>query len=223
MIRRAFEAFARRRIATGLDGLHVDGLDRARRALEAGPVVFAANHVAWWDGLLLLPIDTALGGGGRVWMDARNLARLPFFARLGAVPVHPGQPGRLRADLRWAEGWLSGPGRSLWVFPQGRQRPSWLRPLELSRGAEVVAARSGATVVPVGVAYPFREAPVPAAFVAFGEPGGGVEDGIVAALDRVDRHLAGGDLPFDPLVPSRARRPDQGLATRLLSWMVRRG
>jgi CDP-diacylglycerol--serine O-phosphatidyltransferase len=46
--------YARRRVARGLDGLWVSGLAEARAALAQRPLIFVANHVAWWDALLLL-------------------------------------------------------------------------------------------------------------------------------------------------------------------------
>ncbi|MEI6252556.1 MAG: hypothetical protein WCP30_07105, partial [Mycobacteriaceae bacterium] len=54
--------YARRRVGYGLDGVWVTGLQEARAALAEGPVLFAANHVAWWDTLLLVVLHEALGG-----------------------------------------------------------------------------------------------------------------------------------------------------------------
>ena len=56
--------YARRRVSRGLDGLWVAGMDQARAALADRPLMFAANHVSWWDSLLLLVLDEALGGLG---------------------------------------------------------------------------------------------------------------------------------------------------------------
>ena len=76
--------YARHRVARGLDGMWVAGLDQARAALADRPVIFASNHVAWWDTLLLVVLDAALGG--RCWavMDAANLRTLPFLGWVGA-------------------------------------------------------------------------------------------------------------------------------------------
>lgn len=225
MMRWAFERYVRWKIGTGLDGLWVRGLDEARASLAAGSVVFAATHSAWWDGLLLFPLDTALGGGSRVWMDAQNLARLSFFGAMGALPLHVGEPAKLREDLRIAVRYLTGPGRCLWVFPQGHQRPTWLRPLGLRRGATLVASLSESTLIPVAIGYAFREAPVPAVYVDFGRPiaSGALEEELVAGLARIDAHLEHGEHRFEALIPSRARRTDEGLLSRLLARWVRRG
>ncbi|MEI7905312.1 MAG: hypothetical protein WCI43_07860, partial [Candidatus Firestonebacteria bacterium] len=80
--------YARRRVARGLDGLWVHGLAGARAALADRPVVFAANHVAWWDPLVLLVLDEALGGVGWAVVDARSIRTLPFLGWLGASRDH---------------------------------------------------------------------------------------------------------------------------------------
>ena len=74
-------------MARRLDGLWVSGLDQARAALAGRPLIFAANHVAWWDVLLLLVLDEELDGVGWAVMDAENLRKLPFFGWVGAL-VH---------------------------------------------------------------------------------------------------------------------------------------
>ncbi len=134
---RVARRYTRRRISRRLDGLWVSGLDEARAALAGRPLIFAANHVAWWDALLLLPLDEALGGLGWAVMDARNLRRLPFLGWVGALPLDRSSPERSRGCLQACAALLDRPGRALWIFPQGRQRPAHLRPLDLqARGAD---------------------------------------------------------------------------------------
>jgi 1-acyl-sn-glycerol-3-phosphate acyltransferase len=233
LFRAGFGAWVRWRIRRGLDGVWVRGLDRAREAIRRGPVVLAATHVSWWDGMLLFPLDDALGRTSRVWMDAANLERLPFFGPLGAIPLDDRGPGALRRSIRAAAAWLDRPERTLWVFPQGRQRPHWARPLDLRPGAAWIAERLDATLIPVAIAYGFRRAPVPAAVVSFGEPiaARDLEDGLVAQLDAADRFLLDADAAdptergeFELLVGRpRAGGDEQGLHTRLLAKAVRRG
>lgn len=225
LYRTMFGAYVRRRLGRELDGLWVRGLDDARAAVARGPVVFAATHVSWWDGLVLMPVDDALGRVGRVWMDAANLRRLPYLRPLGAMPIDGSSVGALRRSARDAIGWLSGSGRALWVFPQGRHRPTWLRPLALAPGAGWVAARAGAQLVPVAIQYGFRDAPVPAVVVSFGRPVAAdrLSDGIVAELAAADALWTDGEAGFVPLVPSRARGTHQSLPARLLARVVSGG
>ena len=65
--------YARRRLARGLDGFFADGLEAARAAVRARPVVLAANHVGWWDSFLVVALDEALGTEGYALMDAGSV------------------------------------------------------------------------------------------------------------------------------------------------------
>ena len=212
--------YVRRTLARRMDGVHVGGLDEARALAARGPVLFAPNHVAWWDPLLLVALDEALGTEGYALMDTANLRKLPFFGWLGAVPL---QRGSAREDLAVAAALADRPRRALWIFPQGRQRPAHLQPLDLKPGVAVLARLAQAPVVPVSLAYPFRDAPEPAAAVVFGEPLDpgrvdlleALEARIVAGLQRIDR-FAEGDEALDTLIAGRGRSPQGGLGSRLL-------
>ncbi|MCH9667090.1 MAG: 1-acyl-sn-glycerol-3-phosphate acyltransferase [Actinomycetia bacterium] len=116
---RVARPYARHRVARGLDGLWVAGLDRARATLADRPVLFASNHVAWWDALLLALLDEALGGTGWAVMDAVNLGKLPFLGWVGALPLDRSSPERSRECLRNSAALLDRPGRGVWIFPQG--------------------------------------------------------------------------------------------------------
>lgn len=226
---RLARAYARRRIRVALDGLHVAGLTEARALAAAQPILLAANHVAWWDPLLLLPLDGALGTEGYALMDAANLARLPFFGWLGAIPLERERSAGSRRGLQQAAGLLSAPGRALWIFPQGRQRPSWVRPLGLKPGLRLLVRLAEAPVVPVALTYGFREHERPAAVVRFGAPlprevarGSdlipALEAQLCADLERNDRFLEGeGAADYTALIAPPAAARQDGLGARLLA------
>lgn len=207
---RAARRYARWRVGAELDGLHVEGLEHARAALAAGPVLFAANHVGWWDGMLTVVLDDALDADARVLTHPATVRRLPFLGWLGFVPLRPGA-------LRGLSGFLDRPGRAAWIFPQGRHRAAHLRPLGFQPGASFVA-RGGATVVPVAIQYLFRDHSAPAALVRFGAPVpvDALEDAVAAGLDQLDA-----EVPALALVPSRALATDGGAGARLLAWITR--
>lgn len=162
--------YARHRIAHGLDGLWVSGLDECHAALADRPLLFAANHVAWWDPLLLLALDESLGGVGWAVMDAGNLRKLPFLGWVGALPLDRTSHDHSRRCLENSAALLDRPGRSLWIFPQGRQRPAHLRPLDLKPGMQIIHARRPVDVVAVSINYVFLETDSPAAVVRFSPP-----------------------------------------------------
>jgi 1-acyl-sn-glycerol-3-phosphate acyltransferase len=162
--------YTRHRVARSLDGLWVSGLDGARAALADRPLILAPNHVAWWDTLLLVMLDQALGGLSWAAMDARNLQKLPFLGWIGALPLDRSSPDRAKECLRACAELLDRPGRALWMFPQGRQRPAHLRPLDLKPGLVTLYSANPLDVVAVSLNYVFLEADRPAAVVRFSAP-----------------------------------------------------
>jgi 1-acyl-sn-glycerol-3-phosphate acyltransferase len=216
--------YVRRRIARGLDGLYVAGLDAARDAARRGPVILAANHVGWWDSFLVIALDEALGTEGYALMDAESVRRLPFFARLGALPLDRSGGARSRAGLRAGAGRLDRPGRALWVFPQGRHRPAHLRPLGFEPGIRLLARWvPDAAVVPISIQYAWGDQPGPAAYARLGAPVAAsgldlnaLEAEIVEGLARIDGAVDRGEAGFIPLVAGRTASPEGGLGARLL-------
>lgn len=223
-------AYGRQRLARTLDGLYAQGLEAARARCAEQPLLFAANHVGWWDAFLLVALDEALRCEGRALMDAANLRRLRFFGWLGALPL---SPASALGDLRAAADWLGRPGHALWVFPQGEQRPAHLRPLGFRGGVRLLAKLAPrAAVVPVAFQYAFREAPAPAAYahlgaalpaakVAAADGVARLERAVETGLAEIDAALAGHRAPFPALVPPRRRTVDGGLGARLLGGRPR--
>ena len=249
-VARAFARYARRRFSRELDGLFVAGLDAARAQVQAGPVLFAATHVTWWDPMVLLVLDEALGADGRALMDADNLKALPFFGALGALPVHRGgSSAATRRDLAAAAAELDRPTRALRIFPQGRQRPATVRPLGLQHGVRLLARQAQVPVIPVALQYGWREGERPAALAHFGAPLDGSTDTLLPDLEAALLDgLAAGEAfldtpghtgsavpegsPFVPLVaPDRAFRHNDPasaalaqvtrVVTRLSRWRTR--
>ncbi|MFM9034549.1 MAG: lysophospholipid acyltransferase family protein [Mycobacterium sp.] len=192
--------YARRRVSRGLDGLWVSGLDEARAALAGRPLIFASNHVAWWDALLVVVLDEALGGLGWAMMDAENLRRLPFLGWLGGLPLDRSSPERSRECLEAAVDLLDRPGRALWIYPQGRQRPAHLRPLDLKPGLRVMHAHNPADIVVVSLDYVYLERDRPAAVVRFGAPIPGQAAAAAAVLPAVEAALLDGLAVIDRAV-----------------------
>jgi 1-acyl-sn-glycerol-3-phosphate acyltransferase len=221
--------YARRRLRAAFDGVHVEGLDALREASAAEPLIVAPNHVSWWDALLILCLDGELEGRGYCLMDAANLDRLPFFRWLGAVPLARHSRRDTLKDLASAARLLDGPGRRLWIFPQGRMRPQHLRPLELQRGVSWLARKAEARVQPLSLAYLYREMPEPALAASFSPPLPAdaslddLERALVAGLARCDAFVTSSLGAFDELVAPRRARQVPVLARALSSALGGRG
>jgi 1-acyl-sn-glycerol-3-phosphate acyltransferase len=122
-------------------GFEVHGEEKAP---EKGPLIVAANHHRFFD-----PVFVSMAVPRRLrWMAKKELFAFPFgrlFYFLGTFPVD--RQGGGRAALRTALGFLT-EGRALGIFPEGTRRKEGVSP-EAKSGAALLAARSGAPVVPV--------------------------------------------------------------------------
>lgn len=210
-----------------LDGLHVAGAGAVREALQAGPLLVVANHVAWWDGMLALALAQALGAEVGLVARGETLTAYPWMRHFGVFPLHGGL--RARASMRAAGAFLDRPQRMLWYFPQGRQRPGELRPLGFQPGISRFALELGAVVLPAALAYPFREVEVPAAAVHFGRPRVGGADAareqdVIEGLDVIGRWADGSthqtDASFEALIPTRRGPVQNGVAAALLARVL---
>ncbi len=219
--------YAAWQVGRDLDGLHVAGASALGEALQAGPVLVLANHVAWWDGMVALALGKALGAEVGLVARGETLTAYPWMRHFGVFPLHEGL--RTRASMRAAGAFLDRPRRMLWYFPQGRQRPSERRPLGFQPGISRFALELGAVVLPTALAYPFREVAVPAAAVHFGAAriagaDAAREQDVIAGLDMIGRWADGApdetDEPFLAQIPSRRAPKQQGLAAALLARVL---
>ena len=79
-----FARHARGRFARSFEAVRVRGLEGLRATTREAPVLVVSNHTSWWDPLVTLLVSHAVGTDGYALMDATNLRRLPFFARVRA-------------------------------------------------------------------------------------------------------------------------------------------
>lgn len=125
---------------------------KGRHHVPPGPVILCPNHISWIDpplmGLLLTrPV--------RYITKAEAFrGRFPHFilTRVGAYPVQRGHFDReaVRRSLTCLR-----QGFVLAVFPEGHRSKDG-RLLPLRDGAALMALRTGAAVVPVGIRGPYR-------------------------------------------------------------------
>ncbi|MFQ3586433.1 MAG: lysophospholipid acyltransferase family protein [Fimbriimonadaceae bacterium] len=142
-------------------GFRVYGADRVPRE---GAIIVAPVHVSTLD-----PPAVACGLPRMLaFMAKAELFEFPLFGSLirslGAFPVRRGEGDTeaIRLTLR-----LLGEGRAVLVFPEGT-RGDGQRMLPVNRGVAMLAKRSGATVLPVGLAGTAKRLPRGASFPRFG-------------------------------------------------------
>lgn len=165
-----FARHARTRIRGAFGRVMVHGMEAAKQAVHAGPVLAVVNHSSWWDPLVVLWLsELELGADGYAMMDAKNLRRLPFFTRVGAFGVDLDDALDGARAVRHAAKRLGRAGRVVWIFPEGEERSPYA-PLVLRPGAAGVGrvARE-ARVLPVGLRYVFGARERPDLWISFGE------------------------------------------------------
>lgn len=138
---------------------------------QDGPVLLVANHLIWFDPLLLGIIYPR-----RLWfMPKIEIFRIPLVGLLcrltGQIPVHRGESDR--AALEKALAYLR-EGRDVTIFPEGTTaRHEGL--LAAHTGVAMLALRSGAPILPVAHSgtrriFVSRRAWLPRVNVSIGEP-----------------------------------------------------
>jgi 1-acyl-sn-glycerol-3-phosphate acyltransferase len=166
-----FAGHARGRIHKTFGTVLIRGLEAVRSAAESAPVLVVSNHTSWWDPLVVLHLSQhLLKTDGYALMDAKNLRRLPFFALVGGFGVDLDQPADGAAGIMFAARLLREPGRLVWIFPQGRERPVTERPLGFKPGAaEIARVAKKAVTIPAALRYEVAGEEKPRIYVSFGE------------------------------------------------------
>lgn len=165
-----FKRYARRYVARSFHAVRVGGIEHLPRGGE--PVVVYCNHPSWWDPMIATLLAERAFAERDHWalIDASQLERYRFFARLGFVGVEPGTRRGARRLLDVADDLAGRRDATLWLTPQGRFADPRERPLALAGGLERLARRvPGARFVPLALEYPFGEERLPEARALFGE------------------------------------------------------
>jgi 1-acyl-sn-glycerol-3-phosphate acyltransferase len=199
-----FSGHARSRIRATFGAMRVRGLDEVRALATETPLLVVSNHTSWWDPLVAMHVSTHLvGTDGYAMMDAKNLRRLPFFSLVGGFGVDLDKPADGASVMRYAARLLDRPGKLVWVYPQGRERPITERPLDFRPGSAEIARICRAHVVPAGLRYEFGGDERPTLWLSFGEAFaaerdtkkglGHQEEAVARELDVIERAVRGGD------------------------------
>jgi len=143
-------ALGGRIFARGMSRIRIEG-DLAAIPRE-GPVIIAANHASNFDPVVLGAWLTPALGRRIQWLGKKELFAWPvvgWAARNGGV--HPVDRGAADADAFRLARRILDEGNILFVFPEGtRSADGALH--EARDGVAVLALRTGAAIVPIGIA-----------------------------------------------------------------------
>ena len=106
--------------------------------LPRGPVLWVANHVSGWDGLILQLLSFKFLRSHRFYavMATSGWRKNRWLQAVGTIPMDAQKPMNIRSTFRL----LTRPSEpsnsplSIAYFPQGRMWPSTRRPLGFERG-----------------------------------------------------------------------------------------
>ncbi len=223
---RVFARDAERRLTRSFEAVRVRGLASLEAAARAGPVLVVTNHTAWWDPLVAIYIAIQLlGADAYALMDARNLERLPFFARVGAFGVDLADASDGARAIRYAVKLLR-ERRLVWIFAQGREVPITVRPIVFRPGSAEIARLAEAACVPGAVRYELGASPRPTVWLSFGEvlPASARredhERAVACELDAIDRALVTGAASASDFEVVCTGRPAR--LFRLAEWALAR-
>lgn len=222
-----FGAYTVRLLRRSFHRIHLAGGAGVEQRDRSLPLLFFGNHSSWWDALLPLFLSRRLFHlDSYAMMEERQLAAFPFFRRIGVFSVNRESPKDVARSIRYAQRALRGPGRALWMYPQGKLLPAGMRPLTFQRGiGHIIGETDRLLLVPFAVRYEFRGERYPEIFISIGAPfpaGGGsdgtdfmtdLEQRVTQLLDGMNEALARNELAaFDTVLVGRSspgRRQEQ--------------
>ena len=147
-------AFGARAFSRGLTRIGVEGaLDEIPRE---GPVIIAANHASNFDAVVLGAFVIPKIGRRFQWLGKKELFDWPIVGWIAARGgVHPVDRGSADVEAYRLAKRILDEGHVLFVFPEGtRSRDGALH--EARDGVASLALRTGAPIVPVGIAGSHR-------------------------------------------------------------------
>lgn len=215
------------RLQRGFSEVRVQGLSQLRDAAAGAPLLLVSNHTAWWDPVLAIWLTQRhCRLDSFAMMDAANLRRLPFFAKLGAFGVDRTDPRDGARAIQYAARLLTAPGRAVWLFAQGDERPI-TEPLAFKPGAARIAQMEPrARVVPLAIRYEMGNLEHPRLLVSIGAAlttvtTSSLQDAVAVELQRLEAAVRSKD--YEPMACLLRRRPSIGgaLAERMLAWLTR--
>lgn len=171
-----------------------------------GPLILASNHASNLDALILGSWLTSAMGRRIHWMGKKELFDWPFVGWLAThCGVHPVDRSKADVEAFRLASRILAEGGALFVFPEGTRSPTGALQ-EARDGVALLALRSGARIVPMGIAGSHRVWPKGQRFP---HPGG-----------RVTARIGDSFSLADLVPPDTDRRALKTVATTILMHRI---
>ena len=153
-----FGPYCRNLLRRNFNSLRID--DPGNLLQKDGSKLIVSNHSSWWDGLIAYQISRHFRHNAFVMMEEKQLKQFWLFRYLGAFSVVREDPGKAAGSLLFALRLLEKAENVLWIFPEGEIVPNNKRPVEVFKGAEVLAEKSTDTeAMIVAMRYEYLDEP----------------------------------------------------------------
>ncbi len=137
------------------------------------PVMLCINHSCRWDVPLSLFLSESILQLDSYLMAAPQvIQKYPLMCRFGCFEADSSNPIETTRTLKYASTLISGKSdRCLIMFPQGRYKRSYQRPLDFRPGfAQIARITRPVIILPVAFYYEYFIERIPEAFVSIGPP-----------------------------------------------------
>jgi chlorobactene lauroyltransferase len=170
LFERFFSVYNRNLINRRFHSIQVSGIAEFNERNLKIPLIIYANHSSWWDGLVAFEISGRAKLNSFVVMEERQLKKLFLFRFLGAFSVNREKPREAIKTINYAVEILEeNPGRTIWIFPQGKILPNDQRPIYFYNGlSRIIEKVPKVQIVPLAIRYEFLNEFKPKIFAKIG-------------------------------------------------------
>jgi len=117
------------------------------------PILLMPNHSTWWDGFFVYVLNyLTYKRPLYVMMLEEQLSKYPFFSKVGAYSIQPGQRASVLETMKYSLDILQNvknPAPLVCLFPQGEMMPASARPIKFRRGFEWLIKHANTDIMPV--------------------------------------------------------------------------
>ncbi len=166
---------------------------------EGQSILLLPNHSSWWDGFIIYLVNDLLWEKTPfVMMEEKQLKRFPFFNRVGAFSIRPGDRKDVEDSLDYTAGLLEDPSHLVFLFPQGELLPWHRRPLVFRQGFQKILTKTRGTPVVMlcGIRLEYTVDQRARIFLAFREAGlppDGIAEEMEEMLGDMERWISRGE------------------------------